>query len=276
MDQLSALLDLIDSAFPLPGRFRAGLPADVAALSRLLTSERGDRDDGYLGKAAELSAYLRYFLPWNVYRLCRLLPSLNLPLLDGDAVTDIGSGPLTFPIALWLARPDLRTRRLEIRCLDRTGKALETGHTLFAALTGADCPWTVRTIRGSFGTRIEGEPAALVCAVNVLNEIFWDERQTLEEQSERKAGLLAAMARPDGRVLIVEPGVPRSGAFISALRAAFLDQGRPPEAPCPHAGACPLPGGRRGASWCTPASDWPPAKMGNGVGSGFRNRNRGF
>jgi hypothetical protein len=250
MDSLAGLVDLIDEVFPLAARYRAGLPADVAALSRQLTSARGDRDDGYLGKAAELSAYLRYFLPWNVFRLSRLLPALDLPLGDGDAVTDLGSGPLTLPIALWLSRPELRRRRLELRCLDRTGKVLEAGARLFAALAGDDCPWTVRTIRGSLGARIEGKPAALVSAVNVLNELFWDESEETAVQAERKAELLGALADDAGRLLIVEPGIPRSGALVSALRAAFLDQGRTIEAPCTHRMECPIPGGRRGAKWC--------------------------
>jgi ribosomal protein RSM22 (predicted rRNA methylase) len=249
--RMDSILDLIDKTFPLPSRFRSGLPRDVAALSRSLTDKRSDRDDGYLGKPAALSAYLRYFLPWNIYRLARLLPSLPLDLADGDSITDLGSGPLTFPIALWLARPDLRSKKLEFRCLDRTGKVLEAGSALFAALVaGTNTPWKIRTIRGSLGTRIEGGKAALVTAVNVLNELFWDDRAPVAEQAERKASFLSALANGDGSVLVVEPGIPRSGEFITALRSVFIELGRDPLSPCPHALECPLPGGRRGAKWC--------------------------
>lgn len=249
--RMDSILDLIDKTFPLPSRFRAGLPRDVAALSRSLTDKRSDRDDGYLGKPASLSAYLRYFLPWNIYRLARLLPSLPLDLADGDSITDLGSGPLTVPIALWLARPDLRSKRLEFRCLDRTGKVLEAGSALFAALVaGTNTPWKIRTIRGSLGTRIEGGKAALVTAANVLNELFWDDRTPVAEQAERKASFLSALANGDGSILVVEPGIPRSGEFITALRAAFIELGRDPLSPCPHALECPFPGGRRGAKWC--------------------------
>jgi len=253
---LDRLLDAVDAAFPLPGRFRAGLPGDVAALSRSLTAERSDRDGGYLGKPAALSAYLRYFLPWNVYRLSRLLPSLPLDLKDGDAVTDLGSGPLTVVLALWIARPELRTKNLEFRCLDRTGKALEAGEAIFKALAGSGAAaWRIRTIRGSLGTRIDGPKAALVIAANVLNELFWDDRAPVAEQAEKKAALLSALAREDGKVLVVEPGIPRSGEFVSALRAAFMEIGRDPLSPCPHTEDCPLPGGRRGAKWCHFAFD---------------------
>lgn len=253
---LGRLLETIDASFPVPSRYRADLPRDVAMLSRALTSARSEREGGYLGKPAELSAYLRYFLPWNVFRLSRLIPSLDIQLKDGDAVTDLGSGPLTVPVALFLARPDLREKRLEFRCLDRTGKVLEAGSTLFEKLrAGTGCGWRIRTIRGSLGARIEGPKAALVTAANVLNELFWDDRHPAAEQAERKAAFLSALARDDGRILIVEPGIPRSGEFVSALRDAFIGLGRNPLSPCPHAGSCPLPGGRRGAKWCHFAFD---------------------
>lgn len=124
---LDGLPSLIDRVFPLPRRFRRLLGRDVAELSRLLTADRKERGESYLGKPDLLSAYLRYFLPWNLYRLCRLLPALPLTLAGGDAVNDLGSGPLTLALALWICRPDLRPLALEFRCLDRTGTVLEAG-----------------------------------------------------------------------------------------------------------------------------------------------------
>ncbi|MDR3161012.1 MAG: hypothetical protein LBU28_05285, partial [Spirochaetaceae bacterium] len=252
---LGRLLRLIDETFPLPRRFRGRvLAAEVGELSRLLTRERGERELGYLGKPGLLSAYLRYFLPWNAYRLCRLLPALDLPLSDGAALTDLGSGPLTFPLALWLCRPELRALRLEFRCLDRTGAALEAGKRLFTALAGADSPWTVKLIRASLGEPVRGAPAALVSAVNLYNEVLTP-RGPLGPEAEKQARLLSALAGPgEGAVLVVEPGVPRSAEFIAALRTALDARGRPPRAPCPHRGPCPfpgglLPGGRKGR-WC--------------------------
>jgi hypothetical protein len=254
--EIERLLDAVDAAFPIPSRHRSELPRDVATLSRALTSERSDRDAGYLGKPAELSAYLRYFLPWNVFRLSRLLPSLQIGLADGDAVTDLGSGPLTVPISLYLSRPDLREKRLEFRCLDRTGKVLEAGAAVFERLrAGGACAWKIRTIRGSLGAKIEGPKAALVTAANVLNELVGDDRRSAAEQAERRAVFLSALTRDDGRILVVEPGIPRSGEFLAALRGVFIDIGRGPISPCPHAAACPLPGGRRRAKWCHFAFD---------------------
>jgi hypothetical protein len=236
----------------------------VAELSRVLTSSRPEREKNYLERPDRLSAYLRYFLPWNVCRLTRLLPNLPLELRDGDRITDLGAGPLTFAAALWIARPDLRGLNLEFRCVDRAGPALEAGKRLFAALTetqeprGAS-PWKIKTIRGSLDAEIRGGPAALVSAVNVYNELYEElspgDRRGLEVLAGKTARRLASLAEPGGLLLVVEPGIPRSGEFIAALREALMGEGRFPRAPCTHRGACPLPGrhngDRRGKErWC--------------------------
>ena len=253
---------LVDELLPLPGRFRAGLPRDIAMLSGLLTFSRGKRDGSYLGKAPLLSAYLRYFLPWNVYRLCRLLPALPLVLNDGDSIVDLGSGPLTLPLALWIARPELRTRHLELRCLDKTGTALDAGKKLFDALSGGSSPWVIRLIRAPLGAELRGPKAALVTAINMFNELFWDiahgPAAALTTFAERNARLLTSLITEDASVLVVEPGIPQSGAFIAALRAALIERGRLPCTPCPHAERCPCSGDslNHGKSkWCHFAFD---------------------
>lgn len=260
---LDSLPALIRKTFPLPERFAAGLSADVRELSRLLTSDRAVRDRDYLNKPPLLSAYLRYFLPWNVYRLCRLIPALNLPLENGAAITDLGSGPLTMVLALWISRPDLRKLNLEFRCLDRSAPALEAGKKLFHALAGTAAPWAVKTIHAPIGSAVKGTKAALVSAVNVFNEIFWDispgDRNGLERMAGRTAGNLMSLRGEGGAVLVVEPGIPRSAAFISLLRSALAGStgsaGLRLCSPCPHSGPCPLPGGQAAggkgkAKWC--------------------------
>jgi hypothetical protein len=264
---IAALPALIEKTFPLPRRFRAGLSGDVAELSRLLTSARPEREAGYLGRPRFLSAYLRYFLLWNVFRLQRVLSLDAVPLVlsDGDAVTDLGSGPLTLPIALWLARPELRKLRLEFRCIDRTGAALEAGKKLFLALaekskmpraggtagsgsaagsgpateSGPTPGWIIKTIRGPLDTPVYGGGAKLVCAINVFNEVY--RQGPPGEGAEKAAALLGSLCAPEGAVFAVEPGNPRGGAFIAGLRSALPE--RTPLAPCPHHGRCPLSGG---------------------------------
>jgi hypothetical protein len=268
---LDSVLRLADEAFPMPRRFRPALIRNVAELSRLLTSGRGERRESYLGEGPFLSAYLRYFLPWNVYRLARLLPSLALPLGDASggalSITDLGSGPLTFPVALWIARPDLRTLPLEFRCLDRSAPALRAGKALFEALAGRDSPWKIRTVHASLGDPIRFPRAGLVAAVNLFNELFWKLPRTdhaaLSAFAKKQERLLSSLCLETGSIFVLEPGIPRCGEFLSLLREAFSARGRFPQAPCDHAGPCPLPGLAPAASsaagprakWCHFAFD---------------------
>jgi hypothetical protein len=256
---MEALLPLIEKTFPIPARFRRTVPRDVAELSRLLTSGRGGRPLAYLNHPPALSAYLRYFLPWNVYRLCRLLPALKLPLTPGDRIADLGAGPLTLPIALWLCRPELRALPLEFRCLDRSKAVLDAGKKLFAALAGSGifpgAAWTFTAVSGELGQTLAhgsaggGKGPALTAVLNVYNEIFQSIPPGDDEGLSRFAGvqaaLLAAYAGREGRILIVEPGVPRSGRFITLLRDALAALGFPPDSPCVHSGPCPFPGPER-------------------------------
>ncbi|MDR0450141.1 MAG: hypothetical protein LBH26_02635, partial [Treponema sp.] len=217
------------------------------------------------------SAYLRYFLPWNLYRLCRLLPGLDLPLAPGDGVLDLGSGPLTLAAALWISRPELRSLPLEFRCLDRSGAALEGGKKFFAALSGGSSPWTVKTVAGELRPRpgplpagLGGRAPALLAALYLYNEICQplppEDPGALSRLAETQAAFLAGLAGEGARILVLEPGVPRSGEFIGLLRASFLRLGCPPLSPCLHSGPCPLekgekPGRKRAAKWCHFAFD---------------------
>ncbi|MDR0730130.1 MAG: small ribosomal subunit Rsm22 family protein [Treponema sp.] len=283
---LEALLPLIEKTFPIPARFRRSLGQDVAELSRLLTSARGERSLSYLNQPPLLSAYLYYFLPWNLYRLCRLLPGLDIPLAPGDTIIDLGSGPLSFPIGLWLCRRDLRSIPLNFRCLDRSKGALEAGKKLFAALGDPSCPWTITTVHSDITQGIprphkpigrnpkDRKPtgAALVTALNLYNELSQsispgdDARQRRFAHSQ--AALLAGLAAGGGRLLVLEPGTPPSSRFITLLREALIKLGRPPLSPCTHCLPCPFPAIRspaagRDAKWCHFAFDTEdaPAKL---------------
>jgi hypothetical protein len=115
---------------------------------------------------------------------------------------------------------------------------------------------------GTLSAQIHGEKAKLVTAVNLYNELFQDlspaDTEGLKRLTEQHAGLLTSLVQDEGRILVMEPGIPRSGEFIVALRKALMGKGYPPCSPCPHTEACPLPGGRitsgKGsggkAKWC--------------------------
>jgi len=249
---------LIKENFPIPGRFRSALPSQIAELSGLLTNNKGERPLSYLTRPNFLSAYMHYFLPWNIYRLCILLQSTNLNLSAGNSVTDIGSGPLTFASSLWIARPDLRSVPLEINCIDRSAPALEAGINFFNALrssTDTGNTWKINLIRNDIDIRrisYKGNLSSLVCAVNFFNEIYGSlphsDTEGLKHIADNAAKLMVKMALKDSSVLTVEPGVPQSGRFISFLRTAFMRTGMQPLSPCTHTSACPFYGNRK--RWC--------------------------
>lgn len=262
LKNLDFIPSIIDKTFPVPGRFRKTLPSDIAELSRLLTNNRGARSLSYLSRPNFLSAYLRYFLPWNLSRLCITLPELDLELKPGDTITDLGSGPATFALALWIARPDLRGIPLKINCVDRCVQVLEAGKKLFHAVSGsgenAACPWKINLIRKNIDFRRlsgpAGEKADLVCAVNLFNEIYekipHNNTEKLKAFARDAALLLRDLAKTAAPVFTMEPGVPQAGRFISLLRDELKKSGYLPSSPCPHAETCPLAENSHKKKWC--------------------------
>jgi ribosomal protein RSM22 (predicted rRNA methylase) len=255
---IGKLLPVIEKTFPLKRRFSAALPKNISRLSALLTKERSELNGSYMSDPALFNAYLRYFLPWNVWRLSRLLPALRPEGTQGAAeIVDLGSGPLTLPVAVWIALPELRRAPLRFHCVDRNGAALEAGVKLFHALSaksGEKTAWRVKTYRAALGERLKVPPASMVCAVNVCNELFQKLPQAgteaLAVNAKKFAHSLARLTGDSGRILVVEPGAPRPARFLSLLRGQFIGRGLSVEAPCPSSRACAMTGGRRGLKWC--------------------------
>lgn len=183
---LARLPEALERVRPLSGAHRRSLPEDIAALSRALTAERAELRRPYWSRPAFVSAYLYYFLPWNLVRLARLFRGLPLPPPGRGEhpalLMDAGSGPLTVPLALWLARPEWRSAPVRVLALDSAAQPLELGRALFAAwgeLLGEPV-WPVRLERGPVESlaaralplvRGGGARAWLVTAANVLNEV---------------------------------------------------------------------------------------------------------
>lgn len=209
--EATRILDMLPEAlakvWPLNSAHRRTLPDDVAQLSRLLTTERAGLDRPYWSSPASISAYLYYFLPWNLVRLTRVLASLPLPdprsvaPQGGEALlVDVGSGPLTLPLALWLAKPEWRSAPLRVLALDTSSQPLELGKTLMEVLgelTGQPV-WPVRVVRASLdqvvrqaAPLLSGGKARpwLVSAANVLNELRFGKKRSrgasaIEEEDE--------------------------------------------------------------------------------------------
>lgn len=252
-DGLAAMGEALARTQPLKAKHRAALPGGIRCLSEWLTADRENLPRDYMTRPEYLAAYLRYFMPWNVYRQGRLLQGLaaELALPPGAQVVDLGAGPLTFLLALWLARPERRDSPLAYLAIDRAAPALKAGQQLFAALA-PDTIWDVRTVSRAAGGG--PQPAAdLLVMANFLNEIEIPRRRgAAPDEDDPYAMLLdrwAAMGTADGRVLLIEPGTRPAGRRLASLRQSALRRGWRVLAPCPHANDCPQPGTGRGP-WC--------------------------
>lgn len=250
---LELLPRALEDVWPLKKKWRENLPDDIAALSRILTSARNELERPYWSKPAFISAYLYYFFPWNLIRLLRLLAGLDIAEpaeKEGLAslLLDAGSGPLTFPIALWLARKQWRHRPINAVCLDKAIQPLETGKKLFIRIAELlqGKAWSIHLFRGNldalpaFGHKTSGSPW-LVSAINTLNEF---KNRSEDDDEEDFSGNLfykwASLWEKGSQMLFVEPGTRLGGKIIMNLRNDALEAGIRPASPCTHSGACPL------------------------------------
>jgi len=243
----------LDAVLPLKAAHRRDLPAAVQELSARLTCERGGNERPYWSSPRLASAYLRYMLPWNLARLIRLFGALELPPPPVDAaeramLLDIGSGPLTLPLALWLAKPQWRELPLDVVCLDSSPRALDLGIEIFAHLAGEQHAWRIIPVRAGINAlarEARGRPW-LMSAVNVLNELKV-ERAPFTTRLAVFAEQAARLLHARGSLLCVEPGTRLGAKLVQSLREKSLALGLAPVQPCPHARPCPLQDTR---SWC--------------------------
>lgn len=239
---LREAIEAIKAAFPVPRNHKGDLPYAVRDLSRLLTQERGALHQSYWSAPRFVAAYTHFFLPWNLYRLSWLLPSLRLSLPAQGHVVDLGSGPLTLPLALWCFCPELRTVPLRFTCFDVAMRPMEIGRGVLRELAGSGSPWKITLVRKPLDAALAGltVPAHLMTAGNVLNELPPPRYGTLEDRLAELMALMHRKLAPEGRLLLVEPGNRLGGKVIAVARRGALGCGFAPLAPCPHAGPCPM------------------------------------
>ena len=242
---------------PIPSRHRKSLPGSVRRLHELLTGDRADLPRDYLSQKPLLSAYLYWFLPRNLLRQGRLLQGLGLDVPDGARVLDLGAGPLTFFQALWLACPQMRERKLDLTAVDRSEAVLRNGSDLLTAMQQrtSQSGWTTRTVRSLAGRVRSKEPADLLVAANLLNELDQDQRRGARTRgsgatlSDHVLDEWERLIDADGLVLVIEPGTRPASRRLVRLREAALQRGWQVAAPCTHDRDCVAPG-RAGGPWC--------------------------
>lgn len=247
---------IINSTHPLNSRQRALIYEQIRDLSHGLTDQRGERRLGYMNQPSTLSAYVHYFLWWNLVRLTRLFSNLStdfLELTEDDVCLDVGSGPLTVPLALYISRPELRSKKLKWYCMDISSQALSIGENLMMTISakmGGEM-WNITRVKGNFGTAIK-EKATFISCANVFNEIIEDRQMPPDFQAKNCTENILAYAdskTENTKVLLIEPGVPNSARLLSLMRASFMRKGFVPLSPCPHCGDCPMEG-KKGGKWC--------------------------
>ncbi len=231
---MARLFSALDEVMPMNGAQRRDLPAACRELSAMLTTDRDTLDRPYWTAPRFTSAYLRYFLPWNLVRLSSLLPGLDFGRIpDEPLILDMGSGPLTLPLALWLSRPDLRSKPVTIVASDTTPHILELGRKLFDILRAElapECTWTIRTMRATVTQalhRLHAKPGTLwmMTTGNVLNEMEERRARPGHQMSDRMRDLLenaATMLMDEGLIFSVEPGTRQGGRLLANLRKSAL------------------------------------------------------
>ena len=231
---LELMFRILDDVMPMNGSQKRDLSLACRDLSALLTTERDGLSRPYWTSPRLTSAYLRYFLPWNLVRLSALLPGLNFGRIpEHPLILDMGSGPLTLPLALWLSRPDLRELPVTLVASDTTPHILELGRKIFDDLRAElapESPWTIRTMRASVTQaprRLYAKPGTLwmITMGNVLNEMEERRAKPGHQIVDRMRELLenaADMLSEDGLVLSVEPGTRQGGRLIAHLRKSAL------------------------------------------------------
>lgn len=243
---------------PIPHGHQRDLPFAVRDLSRMLTVERGTLNKPYWAAPRFLSAYMHFFMPWNVFRLSCLLPGLPLHLEADDLILDLGSGPLTLPLALWCSLPALREIPLHFVCTDVTTRPMEVGLGVFRHLAGEKSPWRFTLQKAPVRQAIAGleRPAACIMAGNVLNELHAPKQGTLEDATTALMGFATRKLVPGGTMLLVEPGTRLGGKMVTLARQGLLEAGVAPLAPCTHAEACPMQPGRERENYGLNYTGW--------------------
>lgn len=241
---------IIQGLLPLNSKQFSKLPDHIRELSHQLTDERDTRRTAYMNEKVTLSAYTRYFMWWNLVRLTRLFSNIDLSkadIKDGDACIDLGSGPLTAVIALWLSRPELRALNLTWYCVDISPTALSLGEDLFLSVAARtlseemENKWKIIRVKGQMGTSIKRKAKLLICA-NMFNEVFQSESRPLDFLAKKYSEDLTRYGDKKTSYLVIEPGIPRSARFISLLRDTFIRKNMSITAPCSHCEICPMDG----------------------------------
>jgi len=248
---------LVESAQERAGGANA-LAGDVARLSRLFTTERGQRASGYMNDPALRRAYLGFFAPLNAMKvallLARLVSEERVSLKSAPRVLDLGAGPLSATIGLALVHGAIGPSV----ALDQSRTVLDDGTALLRRLL-PDA--SMRTLTGDMrglSSRDLAGPFDVVFIANALNE--------MGDARKGQGGRFTVVERAlsllddDGVLIIVEPATRVHTRALQALRDEIVMAFGPVvRAPCPSSlRKCPLNDTR--GDWCFADLPWTPPR----------------
>lgn len=252
---LDILPQLLDKTFYLSHSQRLGLPDAIHNLSTLLTSERKDLYKSYWSQPRFCSAYLWYFFPWNLIRLTSLLSNLSLPEPKfGTIIMDLGSGPLTLPLALWLSKPSWRNCNIRLICVDTAIQPMNIGLKLFkeiAAQLEEPLVWDIKLMCNTYTQVLKSTnyPIHFIMSGNMFNELKGKTNHLIKSCMEELIMFVGRVLHPNGIALFVEPGTRFGGRLMSTLREVARKDKFTSVAPCTHTDSCPLLN-RLNKLWC--------------------------
>lgn len=206
------------------------LPYACKELSEYLTTEREMLSRPYWTSPRLVSAYVHYFMVWNLIRLCKLFPQINLGTLPQKCtVVDLGSGPLTIPLALFLSRKDLHKKEITFICADIAPQPLQIGKNLFEKLRqilAPKCAWKIEIVRAPNHKVLRQihTPVSLITMGNVLNE--GDEKKKIStfEQIQHLYDNACQILDENGKIFVVEPGTRQGARMIHILRTLVTEE----------------------------------------------------
>lgn len=258
---------IIDQALQLTSKQKQSLSKNIETLSKLLTTQRTSRHLSYMNSPIMCSAYIYYFMWWNLVRLTALMPATLKNccdnFCDGDFIIDFGAGPLTVACALWLSLPELRSKKLNFYCVDISQNILDLGEKIFnrlvlktASYTTQQQNWKIIKVHGSFGVPLTAK-ARLVTFSNMFNEVqdflsdlsynninatkVARDNNAHSDHGKKNYNLLDYIS-DNATVMVLEPGDNVSGEFIAKTRGTLLAHQFVIDSPCTHCQPCPMPG----------------------------------
>jgi len=232
---------LLGSIFKVKGT-RKDLIRNILTLAEGFTMAKSDRVKGYMGRPEFLSAYLHWYLPWNLIKLSHVLTQVRFD--PPTQVTDYGAGPLTFALAVLLVHPEWAENDMGWSLVEPQVSSMTAGLDLLEAVAekaGLKLAWKWTKIHGRLGEVIKRR-ADWVSAIHVWNET--------PLKSEAFLPQIRKYATEKAVFWVAEPGDRSGGKKIFSLRSRVLEEGLPIHAPCTHRASCPATGEGPGSRFC--------------------------